>query len=172
MRVVLFRHGPAGEADPDRWPNDAVRPLTPNGQERTQRAAEGVAELEPRIVRVLSSPLLRARESAQVLLEALALDSRVTLCDALSPGGSASQLLEALPDVREEEAIALVGHEPDLGKLAGTLMFGAPAHIAMKKAGACAIEFEGRPLAGTGRLVWFLPPRVLRHVGRGRKVEA
>lgn len=172
MRVVLFRHGPAGEADPDRWPNDALRPLTPNGQERTQRAAEGVAELEPRIVRVLSSPLLRARASAQVLLEALALDSRVTLCDALSPGGSAVELLESLPDVRDEEAVALVGHEPDLGKLAGTLLFGAPAHVAMKKAGACAIEFEGRARTGAGHLLWFLPPRVLRRVGRGRKVEA
>jgi phosphohistidine phosphatase len=172
MRVVLFRHGPADAADPKRWPNDALRPLTPRGQERTMRAAEGVAELEPRIVRVISSPLLRARESAQVLLEALALDSRVTLCDALSPGGSTSRLLEALPDVREEEAIALVGHEPDLGKLAGTLLFGAPAHVAIKKAGGCAIEFEGRPRPGTGQLLWFLPPRTLRRVARGRKVEA
>jgi phosphohistidine phosphatase len=172
MRVVLFRHGPAGEADPRHWPNDALRPLTERGRERTLRAAQGVAELEPRIVRVISSPLLRARASAQVLLEALALHSRVTLCDALSPGGSASQLIEALPDLGEDEALALVGHEPDLGKLAGTLLFGAPAHVAMKKAGGCAIEFEGRARAGGGHLLWFLPPRVLRRVARARRVEA
>ena len=172
MRVVLFRHGPAGAADPQRWPNDALRPLSPRGEERTLRAALGIAELEPRIARVISSPLLRARASAQLLHDALSLESRVPLCDALAPGGSASQLIEALPDVRDEEAIALVGHEPDLGKLAGTLLFGAPAHIAIKKAGACAIEFEGRARAGGGRLMWFLPPRVLRRVARGRRTTA
>ncbi|MGH7741635.1 MAG: phosphohistidine phosphatase SixA [Candidatus Eiseniibacteriota bacterium] len=172
MRVVLFRHGPAGEADPARWPNDALRPLSEDGRERTRRAAQGVAELEPTIVRVISSPLLRARESAQLLSEALELEARVTLCDPLAPGGSTGKLLEALPDVREEEAVALVGHEPDLGKLAGTLLFGAPAHVAMKKAGACAIEFGGRPGSGAGQLVWFLPPRMLRRAARGRKVEA
>jgi phosphohistidine phosphatase len=172
MRVVLFRHGPAGEADPSLWPNDALRPLTEAGRERTRRAAEGVAELEPRIVRVISSPLLRARQSAQLLHEILGLEGRVALCDALAPGGSTGKLLEALPDVREDEALALVGHEPDLGKLAGTLLFGAPAHVAIKKAGACAVEFSGRALAGSGQLMWFMPPRVLRRVGRARKVEA
>jgi phosphohistidine phosphatase len=172
MRVVLFRHGPAGEADPQLWPNDALRPLSPRGEERTMKAALGVAELEPRIVRIISSPLLRSRASAQALHDALALESRVTLCDGLAPGGSAIQLLDALPDVREDEAVALVGHEPDLGKLAGTLLFGAPAHLAIKKAGACAIEFDGRARAGGGRLLWFLPPRVLRRVARSRKVEA
>ena len=172
MRVVLFRHGPAGDADPSRWPNDALRPLTEEGRERTRRAAEGVAELEPRIVRVISSPLLRARSSAQLLHEILGLEGRVTLCDALAPGGSTGKLLEALPDVREDEALALVGHEPDLGKLAGTLLFGAPAHMAIKKAGACAVGFEGRACTGGGQLLWFMPPRVLRRVGRARKVEA
>ena len=75
-----------------------------------------------------------------------------------------------LPDVREDEAIALVGHEPDLGKLAGTLLFGAPAHVAIKKAGACAIEFESRAGAGGGRLLWFMPPRMLRRMARAKKV--
>lgn len=172
MRVVLFRHGPAGEANAERWPNDALRPLSARGEERTARAAAGVAALEPRIVRVISSPLLRCRASAQLLRDALGIESRVTLCDTLAPGGSFSQLIEALPDVREDEALALVGHEPDLGKLAGTLLFGAPAHIAIKKAGACAIEFEGRARAGAGRLMWFLPPRVLRRLSRASKVRA
>ena len=172
MRVVLFRHGPAGEADPARWPNDALRPLSEEGRERTRRAAQGIAEIEKKIVRVISSPLLRARESAQLLNEALELEARVALLDPLAPGGTTGKLLESLPDVLEDEALALVGHEPDLGKLAGTLLFGAPAHVAIKKAGACAIEFDGRARVGAGRLVWFLPPRLLRRVARGGKVEA
>jgi len=62
--------------------------------------------------------------------------------------------------------IALVGHEPDLGKLAGTLLFGAPSAVALKKAGACAIDFEGAIRPGSGRLCWFLTPRMLRRLAR------
>jgi len=67
--------------------------------------------------------------------------------------------------------VVLVGHEPHLGKLAGTLLFGAPAHLPIKKAGACAIDFEARPRAGGGQLVWFLPPRALRQLA-GKKQRA
>ena len=60
------------------------------------------------------------------------------------------------------ETVALVGHEPDLGKLAGTLVFGAPSALPLKKAGACAIQFEGAARPGAGRMVWLLTPRLLR----------
>jgi phosphohistidine phosphatase len=76
------------------------------------------------------------------------------------------ELLETLRKAGDEDAIVLVGHEPHLGKLAGTLLFGAPAHMPIKKAGACAIQFEGHPRSGAGRLAWFLPARALRQIKR------
>jgi phosphohistidine phosphatase len=172
MRLILFRHGPAGTADAARWPDDRERPLSSRGAERTQAAALGLGEMESEITRVLTSPLRRALETGAIVREALEIDRALELHADLSPGGSARRLLESFADGADDETVVLVGHEPDLGKLAGTLLFGAPAHLPLKKAGACAIEFEGSPIAGEGQLLWFLPPRALRRLARKQRAHA
>jgi phosphohistidine phosphatase len=172
MRVVLFRHGPAGKHDPERWPDDARRPLTARGIGRTRLAARGVMRIERSLTRILTSPLVRAAETAQILAEACDGEVPVETLEALAPGHSFRAVLERLAQCESGDAVALVGHEPDLGKLAGVLLLGAPAALPLKKAGACAIVFEDRTAAGTGRLDWFLPPGVLRrHAQQGRKTK-
>ena len=169
MRLILFRHGPAGEADAEKWPDDGLRPLTARGMRRTHEAARGLARLEPHVTLILSSPLERATQTAAILREVLAIAAEVSEQPRLAQGGGIRELLAALPETAGEEALVLVGHEPHLGKLAGTLLFGAPAHLPIKKAGACAIEFDGMPRAGAGRLAWFLPPRALRQLARRKR---
>jgi phosphohistidine phosphatase len=167
MRVILFRHGPAGSRDASRWPNDEARPLTPKGSERTELAARGLVRLEGSIRVILTSPLERARQSAQLLHDVLESDAVIGELEALEPGGSYREVLQRLASLEGEGAVALVGHEPDLGKLAGVLLFGAPAStLPLKKAGACIIDFDGPPRPGEGDLNLFLPPRVLRRLGR------
>jgi phosphohistidine phosphatase len=169
MKVILFRHGPAGKRDAKRWPDDAQRPLTERGSLRTRLAAEGLARIEPDLDRILSSPLLRATQTASVLSEAYANGVKVEETESLAPSHSMRPLLARLVELRDAEVVALVGHEPELGKLAGALT-GAPGPLPLKKAGACAIRLDGGPKPGAGRLEWFLPPRVLRrHVRRPRK---
>ncbi len=177
MRLVLFRHGPAGDRDPVRWPDDRERPLTEKGIARTREAALGVLKLEKRLTHVFTSALDRAEKSAVLLAEAAELDAPVTL-EELEPGGSWRALLAALGELVEQgtldagDTVALVGHEPELGKLAGVLLFGAPRSLALKKAGACAIDFAGAPEPGGGELRWFLAPRALRAlVGRKEKIR-
>jgi len=165
MRVVLFRHGPAGTRDASHWPDDAARPLTTKGEQRTRAASEAIARLEGELTLVLTSPLTRAMQTARLLAGACA-DAEIEVLDALAPGGSYRAIIDHLAGCATDGAVALVGHEPDLGKLAGTLIFGAPHSVSLKKAGACAIEFEGPPGPGAGRLLWFLPPRLLRRLGR------
>jgi phosphohistidine phosphatase len=167
MRVILFRHGPAGERDVLRWPDDSLRPLTPRGEERTHAAASGLARIEPGIGLIVTSPLARAAQTARVLAQVFE-DAAVETLDALRPMGSHRQILEFLSSRSADEALALVGHEPDLGKLAGVLVFGAPVALPLKKAGACAIEFEGDVKAAGGRLCWAMPPRLLRKVAGKR----
>jgi phosphohistidine phosphatase len=70
MRIVLFRHGPAGERDPEQWPDDAQRPLTSKGEQRTAAAAAGLRRLRPDVRQVFTSPLLRALQTAQVAARA------------------------------------------------------------------------------------------------------
>ena len=168
MRLVLLRHGPAGTRDPLSWPNDHERPLTEKGLARTQRACAGLAHLEPALALVLSSPLRRCVQTAECLREVSESERAVRFTEVLSPGGSWRDVLGELESLHETATVALVGHEPDLGKLAGVLLFGAPAALPLRKAGACSIEFETHCAAGKGRLRWFLPPRALRRFARQR----
>jgi phosphohistidine phosphatase len=170
MLIVLFRHGPAGSADPSRWPDDSLRPLTSKGEDRTRAAAMGIRKLLGESIDVvLTSPLLRAEQTAKILASETGCKRQETL-DALAPGGSFRRTLAALEPYRDAAIVALVGHEPDLGKLAGVLVFGAPSALPLKKAGACAIECADAPQAGGGSVLWLLPPRLLRRLG-GKKAR-
>ena len=165
MRLILFRHAPAESRDPGRWPDDLIRPLTPKGEALARRAARGIVWLEPGATRVLSSPARRARETAQCLADAFDDSHAPRSLPSLAPGGSWRETLRALGREPADAAVALVGHEPELGRIAGALLFGARASVPLKKAGACAIELES-PAVGAGRLRWLLSPDTLRALAR------
>lgn len=163
MRVILFRHGPAEARDLDRWPDDSERPLTTRGAARTRRAARALARLIGGSPAVWTSPLLRARQTAEILRRELGDGEPVRELPALAPGGSFRAVIAALHEAPAGDRVFLVGHEPDLGKLAGVLLFGAPAtSLPLKKAGACVIHFVGEVAPAAGRLHHFFAPRALR----------
>lgn len=169
MRLILFRHGPAGKADAARWPDDGKRPVTRRGRERTSRAAAGLKRLLGRARRVVTSPLARARQTAELIAGALAPDVRIETLEALAPGAPYRETIRWLRGVESGSSVVLVGHEPHLGKLAGVLLFDSlAAHLPLKKAGAVLIDFVGAVEPGAGRLYAFLPPRVLRALARAR----
>jgi phosphohistidine phosphatase len=172
MKILLFRHGPAGHADAKRWPDDRERPLSPIGKKRTRKAAHGIARLEPRLDRIWTSPLVRARQTAERLAAAYDPPPKVVVVEALSPGTDVWR--ELLSESRRSpgETIALVGHEPDLGALAGKLLCREAAPLPLKKAGACRIDIAGLARSGAGTLEWFLPPSVLRRLGKTKSEGA
>ena len=171
MRIVLFRHGPAGRRDDRRWPDDGQRPLTPRGIERTEQAARGLTRALG-LTRIVTSPLVRATQSAEILREVAELKRECETLDALAPGGSYHEVVAHLKTLKASETVALVGHEPDIGKLAAVLIFAAPARsLPLKKAGVCVIDFVSTVNPGEGRLVAFLPPRFLRRRS-GAKAKA
>lgn len=168
MRIILFRHGPAGDRDPEQWPDDRLRPLSPKGEARSRRAARGLLRLESGLRAVLTSPLVRCMRTAEILAEEAGLLVLPEALDALAPNGSWRDVLLRLGEESPEANVALVGHEPDIGKLAGVLLFGAPSALPIKKAGGCSIGFDGPVSPGDGQLRWFLPPRALSRVGNAR----
>lgn len=172
MHILLFRHGPAGERDPLRWPDDRDRPLTDKGRARTRDAARGLVALEPSLTRILTSPLVRAADTAALLAAEAEEAGRPEVLEALAPGGSWREVMARLQEEPADARVALVGHEPDLGKLAGVLLFGAPAALPLKKAGACLITFEGRADFGGGALRWLLTPRLVRGLDRKKGAHA
>lgn len=160
MRLILVRHGPAGPRDAERWPDDALRPLTSRGIKRSRDAARGLARVEPGIGLIASSSLARALQTARIFAQALEVAAVETL-EGLGPGGPRENILEFLAAHAAVPSVMLVGHEPALGELAGALLFGAPSHLAIRKAGACAIEFGTEVRVGAGALRWFLPAKLL-----------
>jgi len=161
----LFRHGPAGSADASRWPDDSERPLTARGIARTRQAARGLSRLLADPTLVLTSPLARARQTAEIVAEILEPSQGVELLDALAPDRAYRGVLTRLEACDSSDVLVLVGHEPQLGKLAGMLLFGAPSTaLPIKKAGAAIITFAGPMHPGDGHLTAFAPPRMLRRL--------
>lgn len=166
VELYLVRHGLAGERGPA-FPDDRLRPLTAEGAARFRQAVRGLAALDVSLDLVLTSPLVRARQTAELLVAGLPSHPRLEVVDALAPGGRLPLVLEAIAQqVRQRHArIALVGHEPDLGELAARLL-GARGTVQFKKGAVCCIELHGRSAAGPGTLRWHAPPRLLRRLRR------
>jgi phosphohistidine phosphatase len=172
MLLVFLRHGPAGHADVSHWPDDRDRPLTPKGIERTRRAVKGLVRLTGRVDRVWTSPLARAHATAELVRKTCATAPPLDVVEELVPGGRALPLVREWVRRAQGETLVVVGHDPDLSDLAAALSGIKTGGLALKKAGALAIEIEAGAPPSSGRLVWLMPPRALRALTRGRKVES
>lgn len=164
MDCLLFRHGIAAEREEWDGP-DSERPLTGKGVRKTRSAAEGLATLGLAPSHILSSPFVRAHQTAKLLQEVLHPKSTVRLCDELLPDSPPDKIFPLLDTFPVDACVICVGHEPLLGELAGVMVFGKPAAgLALKKAGAALIRFSEAKKSGHGQLVWWIPPALLRTV--------
>lgn len=162
MELLLVRHAIAFERNPRRWPDDAERPLSPQGLSRARKGAAGLKQLTPAPARVLVSPLVRARQTAAILTEVSGWPA-ATECAELAPGVTPQVLLATLRHMSGGR-IAAVGHEPGLSRLLATVLAGAaaPRAFRFRKMGAALLTFDGAARAGGARLEWLLPAKVLR----------
>lgn len=162
MRLLVVRHAIAVPAGTPDIPDDE-RPLTRRGRKRFKKAARGLA----RIVRtpdvVLASPLPRARETADIAARAWG-DVEVTEDPRLARGRS-DEVLASIPEWGKDDLVALFGHEPRVSALLAHVIGGEGERLPFKKGGAALVELDGDTGAVRGRLIWFLPPRLLRRLG-------
>ena len=159
MELYFLRHGIAADVGPE-GSGDAGRPLPAEGIKKMKEEARGLRRLDVRPDVLLSSPLVRARQTAEIVRHALGLDSR--LVDALAPGCGVAQLRDLLGEYRSAERIMIVGHEPDFSDLISALTGGS--RIMLKKGGLARVDLE-TVSDGAGTLVWLLPPLALRRAG-------
>jgi phosphohistidine phosphatase len=160
LEVYLIRHGVAAERSKE-WPDDSKRPLTPEGLARLRKEARALNDLDVGFDQIISSPLVRTRQTADAFAEVLKGHPPVVLSDALAPAGTPAAVMQELTKHVRKARLALVGHEPNLGELAAELI-GARAPLEFKKGGLCRIDFDVLPPKGTGRLRWFVTPKMLR----------
>jgi phosphohistidine phosphatase len=161
MELLIIRHAIAFERDSDRWADDAARSLSPAGIRRSRKAAAGLKELCKVPDRFLSSPLIRAKETAKILSEVAGWPT-AEIAPELTPGKGAAAVLTRLAKDRSKR-IALVGHQPDLSALlAACLLNDSNVPIEMKKNAVACLSFDGRARAGSAVLKWLATPRMLR----------
>ena len=162
MELYLIRHGVAAERG-DAYPDDTQRPLTREGVAKVRKEGAGFTAFGIRFDLILTSPLVRARQTAEAFADALPEAMPVKVVSSLSPGAAFAAVREDLARHSGATRIALVGHEPDMGRLAARLI-GARAPIPFKKGAICRIDVEAVPPAGPGILRWFVTPKMLRRL--------
>lgn len=166
MELLILRHAIAFPKDAKRWPDDGERPLTAEGVKRARRAAAGLKRLTKCPKLVLTSPLVRARDTAVIFAQAARWPKAVE-CEALSPNGALEDVLEALRrQGGKAECVAVVGHQPHLGRLLALCLRGnaRPEAFELRKSAVVSVQFEGPPRAGQGMLTALFPPRALRRI--------
>lgn len=167
MECLLFRHGIAVAREG--WHGeDAQRPLTKKGENRVRQAAEGLVTLDIRATHILTSPFLRAHETAQILYHVLKVKTSPRICDELIPDSPPDKVFPLLATLPNDATVMCVGHEPHLSEAASLMLFGKPtAALSMKKAGVCLITFAESPRPGRGLLEWWMPPSYIRALRGG-----
>jgi phosphohistidine phosphatase len=157
MRVYFLRHGEAG--DPAEWRGaDSDRPLTDKGKERMAREATTLAELSLGLDLIVTSPLLRAKQTALIVARKLKMRDSLVEDERLGLGFDPDRLAAILLEHGTANAIMLVGHEPSMSQTIGHLVGGA--RIDLKKGGLASVDLPD-PSSQEGELAWLIPPKVL-----------
>jgi phosphohistidine phosphatase len=162
--LYIVRHAIAAERGED-WPDDDKRPLTEKGIARFKDALTGLKWLDVGTDEIFTSPLVRAKQTADLLAAGISGSPSVKLLDALAPGQSPDEVMNQLARAARRRRIALVGHEPGLGELAAHLL-GARRPLEFRKGGVCRIDLQGLTEKRPGSLIWFVTPKMLRQLGR------
>lgn len=163
MELYLFRHGIAQERKPDL--KEEERELTMEGREKTRKVAKRLYDLGLRFELILTSPLVRSRQTAEIL-QSSGLSSQITECSSLAPDGDIEtwlSWLEQQQTLSTDTQIAMVGHQPDLGQWAETLVWGENRSVlVLKKAGIIGLKLPetGSPI-GNSQMFWLAPPKFL-----------
>jgi phosphohistidine phosphatase len=165
MMLYLLRHGVAEEVGPDG--SDGSRRLTPGGRRKMRAAAAGMRALGLGFEAILTSPLVRAVETAAIVADALGNEPVPRELSALEPGVTPVETVGALRAFARYEHVVLVGHEPGLSAIAALLLTGSPdgLRLALKKGGLIALEVHDPGRGGGTTLRWMLTPRQLRRLG-------
>ena len=165
MKLYLLRHGDAGERGDPQFTNDDERPLSPKGAQRTKLLAHTLRTWEVSFDVIWSSPLARARQTAEIVERGLRLHGRLEFTKHLAPGDT-EKLVAQINSIRPApKSVMLVGHEPFLSEFISLLCTGGPQlSLALKKGAVCRLEVETLDCARCASLDWLLPPRL--HVAR------
>jgi len=160
MDLYILRHAIAASREDAHFPHDSERPLTAKGTAKLRRVVRGMKALGLSFDLILTSPYVRARETAELVADELGVAKKVERTPHLAPDGNPRALMELVGSrCREGESILLVGHEPCLSQLISVLVSGDErTTITMKKAGLCRLAIQRPRYGRCASLEWLLTP--------------
>ena len=168
MNLYFMRHGIATPKGDPGATADQDRPLTDKGAKRVRKAAKGMRRLGLSFDLLLSSPLVRARQTAEIVAGLLHHEAAVAELASLAPESTIERLIEDLARYQDRSSLLLFGHEPSLSIAVGHLIAtkgGRGVNLDFKKGGLCRVEIEAPIRPNSGKLHWMLTPKQLRLLG-------
>ena len=170
MKLYLLRHADAGEASAEGYTTDAARALTPKGIKRTRQLANALRQMEITFDVILSSPLIRAQQTAEIVARSLGSEKQLRLVSQLAPDAALTDTLTLIESAGPKtNSLLLVGHEPNLSRLISLLCTGGTnLGLTLKKGGLCRLELTEVKSGPCATLEWLLSPR---HFGPKRSTR-
>ena len=164
MNLYLLRHAPAVARGTPGFADDRARPLTPAGRRELRQISAAMKTIELQFDLIYSSPLLRAKQTAEIVATELKRKKILKFTRALEPAGSRRNLIAEINRFQPApENILLVGHEPDLGELISLLVAGRPGHgFALKKSGLAKLKMGELRFGQCATLAWLLTPKLMK----------
>jgi phosphohistidine phosphatase len=162
MRIYLIRHSNAVDHGTPGYEDDSLRPLTENGRDKMKKIASALKKLDVKPDLIVSSPYVRAKQTAEILAKVLKYKPELTFSDALVPTGNADNIIGEINEKYSVDELVLVGHEPCFSILIGTLTAGNPElAVDLKKGGVCCLSADDLHTERKAVLEWLLTPKIL-----------
>jgi phosphohistidine phosphatase len=160
MLLYIARHAWASERGDPRWPDDSLRPLTPEGSERYSAMVKLLGERGFAPGRIATSPYTRCRQTAEIVARGLRPAPPIDELAALEPGSDLEALIE-WTNAQDGADVCWVGHSPDVEGLAAALIGDGGSNVRFAKGAVAAIEFDGQIGEDAGELRWLVTAKVL-----------
>jgi len=165
MDLFILRHGDAGRRSAT-IKDDSKRPLTMEGKNEIEDITRGLLVLGVELDYIFTSPLLRSKQTAEIVFNNVECKNQMIELDELKPEGNKLQLYKKLSTLKQDSAILVVGHEPYLSELVSEAISGGGSRINLKKAGLIRIRTTAVLPKIHGELRWLLTPKHLKRMAK------
>jgi phosphohistidine phosphatase len=162
MNLYIVRHAIAVQRGTPGYEDDSQRPLTDDGRKKMKKIVRGLSSLKLELDTILSSPYVRARDTAKILAKELTGMDKIAFSDNLIPPGNFEKLVQEIHDKYDVNSLALVGHEPMLSGLISWLTTGnTDMRLTLKKGGVAYLATDNLYQDGRATLEWLLTPALM-----------
>ena len=163
MELYFLRHGIAADREEAQVAADAERPLTDEGIKKMTKAAEGMKKLGFSFDKIVSSPYVRARHTAEIAAEGIKFSGKIKFSESLTPESNFRLFSKLVNEFSENERVLFVGHQPTMGSFISELVTGAnDFYFDMKKGSLCRVDLYPDINPIRGELKWLLTSKILR----------